>query len=325
APERAMLAYLASPLLRESGLMEAVLGPELRIEQLDRRSGRLYWSLPRVADSALVKSLSVQPDSLKWGLDVAGLSTLGKIWLRDSQRVLVQMPVKDFQLDSLKSYEIGLPEGLSYRFSAQELRDLLRAYALYNGPAIFSWEGPEGKTSIANHMAPVARGGEPTLSKLIEDMFPDSLAQEEKVQALLAFVSDDIEYEFHGQREIFMKPHETILAGRSDCSGKVVLFASLLEQIEQPYLLVYLDNHICVGVTGDYPEDNQLHFDHQGETYYVAETTAEGFKIGSTELYDSYTPDDFLFLQAPGTNSKLYDLVAKDSVDFLTVEVSVSQ
>ena len=325
APGRAMLAYLSSPMLKESGLTEAVLGAELKIERLDRRSGQLFWSMPRTADSALIEAVSTEPDSLKWGLDVAGLSTLGKIWLRDSQRVLVQMPIDDFQIDTTRSYELGLPKGLSYRFTAQELRDLLRAYSLYNGPAIFSWEGPEGKTSIANHMAPVAKGGESTLTSLIKDMFPDSLPQEQKVQALLEFVSDDIDYEFHGQREIFMKPHETILAGKSDCSGKVVLFASLLEQIEQPYLLVYLDNHICVGVTGDFSTDNELNFDHEGKTYFVAETTAEGFEIGTTELYNSYTPDDFLFLQAPGQNSKLYDLMAEDSVDFLTVEVTVTQ
>ena len=70
----------------------------------------------------------------------------------------------------------------------------------------------------------------------------------------------------------------------SDCSGKIILYASLLEQTNTDYRLIYMDDHIAVAVEGDYSDRNELDFNLGDKTYSIAETTANGFQIGASML-----------------------------------------
>jgi hypothetical protein len=313
------LSYLSSPALSE--LQAQLLDPEVRFVAANRRKGEVYFSLPASYDSLRLRRLCARPDLIVKGKPVGGEIRLGKVKEADLSRQLIRFPYQHFRVDSSRvlrrqwgtyTYELTLPQ----------LRDLHKARTLYNSPAIFAYELFDGTRTIANHVAPIALPGEPSLTAFVQQLLPDSLPPEAQAQRLLDFVTEEIDYEFHGRREIFMKPHETLLHGQSDCSGKVVLFASLLEQIDYPYLLVYLDNHICVGLPGDFSPQNGLYFDHDSVRYAIAETTVAGFEIGQTRLVEPITEAEIRFLQAPGHQSKLYHFTRGDSIGFLTVQMA---
>ena len=59
-----------------------------------------------------------------------------------------------------------------------------------------------------------------------------------------------------------------------------------------------------------------MFFLHEGETFTIAETTAEGFAIGKSELIEPMETWHYKFLQKPGKNTKLFDLWRNDSLEF---------
>ena len=80
------------------------------------------------------------------------------------------------------------------------------------------------------------------------------------------------------------KPNEVLMTRGSDCSGKVILYSSLLEQTEVDHRLIYADGHITVAVEGNYGDWNNMNFNIGDKVYSIAETTAKGFIIGSSRL-----------------------------------------
>jgi hypothetical protein len=319
-----LITYLASPRFTHPGFRDQILPPGVALEKIDPYQRKAYFSIPREYDSLRLARMSLSLDSITYGTDAGGNSFIGRVWLEDEARRLFCLSYDQLRVDSTLTLRQSLGP-YDYEVSLLHLRDLLEARSLYDSPAIFVWDGPRGRSSIANHLAPIALPGEPSLQALVQQILPDSLPPEAQAQRLLDFVCAQVDYEYHGQYEIFMKPHETLLNGKSDCSGKVVLYASLLEQIGHPYLLAYFDGHICVGVLGDFPSNNDMSFDHEGQRYHLAETTVPGFKIGQTRLEPAITGDQILFLQLPAYESKLYHLATGDSVPFLTVNVPANQ
>ena len=90
------------------------------------------------------------------------------------------------------------------------------------------------------------------------------------------------------------------MAGRGDCSSKSILLASLLEQINEDYLLVYYKDHITVAVRkGKFPNNNGLTFMREGETWLIAEATVPGFQIGETIVENKLIFKDVEYVQRP--------------------------
>lgn len=296
------------------------LGDWARFEHIDYQGGQVYFSGPKSED-ANTRLLEICRDTSQIEFSSPAITghRLGPVFLKDTSRLLFSFPRTLFSIDSATSISRQLGK-FTYELGLEELRDLHKNKTLYNSPAIFVRTDRSGaRFSIANHMAPVALPSEPTLEGLIKQIIPDDMPMEEQIQNLLDFVTKEIQYDSHGRYEIFMKPHEILLSGKSDCSGKVVLFASLLEQIGHPYLLLYMDGHIAVGVPGNFSKSNNMNFEHEGTQYFVAETTLPGFAIGISKLQPVMTEDMFRYLQYPGQQSKLYQILTGDSLGFLEI------
>jgi len=78
-------------------------------------------------------------------------------------------------------------------------------------------------------------------------------------QRLLDFVTEELDYDPSDAIsgiEVLKRPNEVLMTKSSDCSGKVILYASLLEQTNIDYRLVYFDGHIAVAVEGEYGNRN---------------------------------------------------------------------
>jgi hypothetical protein len=154
----------------------------------------------------------------------------------------------------------------------------------------------EGSTSknqpkivFANHGIMVAKPNEPSLKRLADELLKDvGDNREARIQRLLDFVSNEIEYSYTeavAPRETLKRANETLMTRIGDCSNKTILLASLLEQIGEDYILLYCPRHITVAVPqGNYENENKLDFVYENKPYLIAESTLPGFQIGKTRV-----------------------------------------
>lgn len=316
----AVINYLALPDFTLPDFQAQTIGTDARFERVNRRRGLLYFSVPRphLHDQNLI-NLVTDTSCIEYGVIDGRQMKLGRVSTWDTSRLLIRFPDSLLLLDTTRvlTRDFG---SASYRIPLPELRDLMTARGLYNSPALFvvGYTDDGRQRVIANHAAPIARYGVPSLTDLVWQLTDSTQSMEMQAQALLDFVTQKIEYREYDKYEVFLKPHEVILSGRGDCSGKVVLFSSLLHQAQIPHLLVYQKAHICVAIPGDFPSRNGMSFEHQGQIYFIAETTVRGFRIGHTRFYPPSTPETFQYLQYPGKQTKLFDLSKQDSLPFAT-------
>jgi len=162
-----------------------------------------------------------------------------------------------------------------------------------------------------------------SLERLVSRIVTQSHTSEEAGQRLLDFVSEDIEY-FHIKRkkqgivdQNLKTPYDILDCRKANCSGKTILYASLLEQSGIEYVIVYLRDHTVVAITGDFPNNNKMSFYLDGKKFYFAETTCPGFRIGKTCLRkdQEYSIKDANQIQFMGKNPAIYDLIVKRWID----------
>jgi hypothetical protein len=320
----AVLAYLARPDFVHPEFAEQALGPGVFFLGFDRNADRVFFAARREGWREHAARLCA--DSSQLGRDLPAYRWMPdeSFPVEDSAYACFAFPRSAFQVDSSRVLERKLGN-YTFRLTLGELREYYSAASLFNAPALFlDTAGRPRPLAIGNHAAPIALPGTPSLQALAAAVADSQLSPEAQAQQLLDFVTNEIRYQSHGRYEIFMKPHEVLLTGRSDCSGKVVLYSSLLQQIGLPHLLVYLPSHICVGLPGRYAEENGMAFTHEGQRYSFAETTLPGYQIGRSETEPSLPPDSIQYLQVPGKSTRLYSLRSRDSLAFAVKLVEVN-
>ncbi|MEZ4850637.1 MAG: hypothetical protein R3B93_18885 [Bacteroidia bacterium] len=323
----AVVNYLVLKGFSNADFAFQTLGENVTCERYDPYRKEIYFSALNDAHFLeLVDNICTDTSVVDYGVIApkSGKVYLDKLVMKDTTKMLFRFPSSYLKIDSTRIITQKFGK-ITYQMSLYDLRNFLSAENLYNGPALAVTDTtPNGTLKVmANHAAPIARPGEPTLNQLISQLTDSTQSLERKAQRLLDFVSFEITYKNHGKHEIFMKPNETLLAKASDCSGKVVLYSSLLSQLEIPHILVYTPGHICVGVKGDFDKSNGMYFDHETGRYFLAETTVGGFQIGQTRLVNPIREEVFEYLQFPGKYSKIFDLVMMDSLEFAVMEIEV--
>ena len=103
------------------------------------------------------------------------------------------------------------------------------------------------------------------------------------------------------------KPNEVLYSKKAICGGLAITLASLLEQTNVDYKLLYLDHHLTIAVEGNYGNTNGLTFDFGGRNYSIAESTTPGFRIGQSILKKPIRVEDIRYVQRPGKTSKVYN------------------
>lgn len=320
--QAAVATYLYLPQFSFSGFARQVFEHDVVSYGYDPVNKFVYLGVPNdmvEQGQEAFATICASPEEVEIAKGYEAVKWLGPDLERDSDssRTIIRFHAGSMVLDSTQviTRTLGKQE---ISVSLWELGDSFRHRYAYNGPALALAPGP-GDISyvIANHAAPMSDTHDPILRRFIEDLLgPQQETLADTAQALLDFVTKSIRYTHHGDLEIFMRPMDVLLAGEADCSGKVILYGSLLNQVGIPFLLVYLNGHITIGVQGTYPKSNGMFFLHEGDTYTLAETTAEGFEIGKSELIDPMETWHYKFLQKPGKAEKLYDLWRNDSLEF---------
>ncbi len=224
-----------------------------------------------------------------------------------------KMPLDNLKFDIEQVLDFG-----SYQISLREMADFMSLQSVYGGTLEVHSPGKKTLASIllANHGAFVAKPKEPSLQRFVATYFNNlprakTYTREDRVQSLLDYVTKHIQYdskEASSQKEWLKRPNETLISRRGDCSNKTILFASLLEQIDEDYLLIYLPGHISVAVRrGQFPTRNGLNFRWQGDEWVVAETTVFDFHIGGEVIENSELFKQIEYLQRPSQPGVLYN------------------
>jgi hypothetical protein len=177
------------------------------------------------------------------------------------------------------------------------------------------------KVIFANHGIMVAKPNEPSLKRLTDDLLKDVPDDREKrVQRLLDFVSNEIEYSYTeavAPRETLKRADEVLMTRIGDCSNKTILLASLLEQIGEDYVLLYCPRHITVAVPqGNYADENKLDFVYENKPYLIAESTLPGFQIGKTRVGQFEQLINVNYVQSPKQIDLIFDAKSYTYLNF---------
>lgn len=298
-------------------LTSYLTGMEARLVKYDRIREMLYFSMPPESRKQ-IGNICRDTSTLVSGDHIADWKSLDGVMIPADEGILVRFEDSLFQVDPDRMIEKGL-----LSLSVQEFYEMSINEGIYNGPILFATELADGTPAmIMNHSAPIAYQGNEMLTRLANKIVSDPRQPEQSAQELLDYVTREITWEDHQGQEIIMRPHEIIFLGRADCSGTVVLYASLLAQLDIPHLLLYLPGHVSVAVGGTFGEENGLTFEHEGRAYSWAETTDPGFVIGKTKLAGELGPAQIEQIQLPGQETRLFDVRTGDSLDFVTATVS---
>ncbi len=311
-----VLSYLAQPRFSNSDFLEQITGVRAKLELFDLDENTVYFSIPTSSyDEAVLDRLSKRPKAISFGKTKDGKFEgerleLGDYVLHKPRHHFLRFPSDDFKVDPSSQIAIRYPSG-TYTLSMQELQDFIKNKSVYGG-YINAETGRDSYSvhMIANHGAFVAKKKEPSLDRLVNALVPKGTSNEGAAQKLLDFVSGEATYlesDAKNTTEVLKRPNEVLMTKGSDCTGKVILYASLLEQTGIDYRLIYTDGHITVAVEGDFRNANGMSFKIGEKQFSIAETTADWFRIGSSTLDTPITLQEIKYFQRPGKDSKIYN------------------
>jgi hypothetical protein len=329
----AVLSCLAQPGFAGTKVSEQVLGP-VRLELLQLPAREVYFSAPSPdltgeAFDVTVARFVVDPKRVvQANDDGAGRLRLGDYSLRRSEEksVFFKTPIDNIKFDP--ETVLRFPFGpATYTLDMRELSDFLRNKSIFGGRIIArTGESHEGRPVVfANHGALVARPGETSLRRLVDELTRDITTDGEgaraaRVQRVLDFVSREIKYNLREATydfELLKRPNEVLMSGESDCSNKAILLGSMLEQLGEDYLFVYTPGHITVAVQqGGFPVSNGLWVEWEGQAWLIAEGTAPGFRIGVDHLRDEARLKQFQYVQRPRDRDAIFDVATRRQLSF---------
>lgn len=205
-------------------------------------------------------------------------------------------------------------KNVNYSLSLEEMRNFTNNSQVYGGKVVaeMSRTTNESPIAFANHGIMVAKPNEPSLQRLTGELLKETEdSREKKIQRLVDFVSNEIEYSYTeavGGGETLKRADEVLMTRSADCSNKTILLASLLEQIGEDYILLYCPQHITVAVPqGNFPNENKLDFKWNGKPWMIAETTLPGFQVGKTQVQNFNKLTKIQYVQNPKETNIIFD------------------
>lgn len=296
--------YMSQPEFVSKDFVQQITGTQAQLQLFDMDEMMLYFAINRkdFDSSVTLNKLTINPERVQFGFPGDGVMILGEYILKGTERYLFRFPKDDFIVDSTSSVKIPMGSFI-YTVTVKELADFAENFSIYGNR-----NDPEVRKDIyvADHGAFISIKNEPSMKRLTEQLVLQSDSKEIKAQKLLDFVTSNIKFsqlEAYSGYEVLKRPNEIIMSGKSDCSGLTILYASLLEQTDMDYLLIYYPGHINVGVSGNFAVKNSQKIIYGKKTYAIAETTVKGFIIGETMLEKDFTVEQIKYIQKPGNNS----------------------
>jgi len=328
AAARSLTSQMAQPLFGGREIEVAfTLDSRIALEVYVVDAGMLYFSIARGVDLEKFYALATDRTSIRFGVNGTGQTItntasdplrLDNYVYRGTDTLFASIPVAMLRVDESRVLEF-LVHGTLFDPSIGELDHMVRRMNWYLGSRYVQ----NGSNIFVNHAAFVVQD-DPALSRLAERLTYGASSDEERIQRLLDFVTA-IEYDHQIgflDTEIVRNPYQTIVSDKGDCGNKVILFASLLEQLGITYQLVYTGetsiSHIIVAVAGNFSNRNGLSYTYtDGRQFFLAETTIPDFRIGETDVTPVYLqPGQPLLIQEPGKDGDILNAVTGERVGY---------
>lgn len=305
---------VAQPRFSGDSMLYKMTGADAELERFYVDTKKIMFSCLYTKLDDVLSKLAIHKDSVKVDRPVEEK-------LNPDARVSFEMNVNNFKIDTSKlietkynnaTYKITIPQMVGFVTMKSNLRG--GAFAVT----------PAGQTMISHGVA-VAVKGEPSMSDLVRQLTDKTKSTEANAQKLLDFVTNEIEYsdaEANSGGETIKRPDEVLFTRNSDCSGKTILYASLLQQLNCKWCILYYDRHVCIGVAGKYKPADAAKITLDSTTYYVAEITAPGALIGENYWQEKRKVQDVEFYHIPENGTEIIDYKTKKPLEFLKKTVS---
>lgn len=287
-----------------------------------------YFTFPQTPAEEFQEFLAkhfVDASKLDYGFEENGRVELGKYTLTKSPEAFhfFRTPLDNVRIDTKQHLSFPF-SNTTYTASLEELKNLTNNSQLYGGKLVTQapTRKDEPQMIFANHAIVVAKPDEPSLKRFADELLKDvGNNREARIQRLVDFVSNEIEYSFSealSNRELLKRANETLMTRNGDCSNKSILLASLLEQIGEEYILLYCPRHITVAVPqGNFSNDNKLDFTWNQKNWVIAETTAPGFQIGISTVVEPNKLTSVKYVQDPKNSNVIFDANSYEVLKFL--------
>ncbi len=317
--------FISQPSFSGDYIFYKVTAAKANLERYYVDTKQLYFTCNKqdYTDANLNKFV-INKDSITLAKEENGSLVLGTLNYNDTSKVFFKMPLSNFKVDSTKIIETPYNENLKYKITLPQILNFTYLRSTLGGGAIAI---TEDQHHFMNHGSVVAKAGEPSLSDFVNQLTKQVTTTEEKAQALLDFVTNEIDYnqkEADNGYETIKRPDEVMFTKNSDCSGKAILYASLLQQLNAKWCLFYFKNHICVGVAGKYEQDKPHKFKLNGTEYYLAEITDPHAKIGKDSWNGEMNETNLEYYQVSDKGSDVFSYKTNKKLDFVTGKVSSS-
>ena len=308
---RVIISYMAQQKFSGAEFTKQVTGTDAELEVFNVREGMLYFSIPVASyNEKTLDMLTLNRAKVEFAQPEGDKLRLGKYGYRNPGHYFFRFPAEHLRVSRDRQVKIDFGNA-SYDINMDELTGYLTNRNIFGGFLHFVEGVKQGREAIAsNHGVVVAKPGEKSLERLVAGLTQHQDPIEIKAQKLLDFVTSKVKFDGTTtlyKAEILQRPNEVLMAREADCSGKVILYASLLEQWGIDYRILYLDDHITVAVEGNFPNENGLRFMIDDKPFTIAETTASGFIIGKSRVNKPMRVQNFRYFQKPGPNAKIFD------------------
>ena len=310
--ERSVVSYLMA---RNHGgsTIEEQLYPDVNPVLFDPETMMIYFSLQQSLCDAERRKEIMAPyvdsvDRVWWNRDDGERMWLGKYRGRLSEEngCVCRTSLKNLRIDPER--EVLFPYSRTVvSVTLRELAESIDNYHIFGGKSRLPTVNRRDRNRrFFNFGAFVSKPGDPPIERLANDLMAlidGESTREAKIQACLDFVTEDLLYvdeEAEGGDEVPKRSIETLMHGEADCGNKSILFASLLEQIDEDYLLVYTPGHHSIAVSrGAFSKKSKGAFQYEDTDWVLCETMTPGFQIGVDEPVRQVRFPDIEFIQRP--------------------------
>lgn len=328
--QKTALHYLYNSSLISDTFSRILWDDPIDMRGINSEERMMYFLFPRTLNRATtMQKVALDTSLIEFAPCETGMCDFGGMHGKIDGYFAFKMPLTNLKVDSNKKFQCNL---LNEKFicSYKELMQNLDSTTCYSGPEFLDISGyilnAETACNIGIYISKKNRN--PLVKKLASHLIEGLQSNEEKAQRLLDFVTNEIQYSYEDHwynAEVTKLSHEVLLSGEADCSGKSTLLASLLEQCDIPYCLLYFDRHINVGVKGNFKDENHYVFKLKKETYYMAETTVPKFKIGESRLSNSEILEKVIFYQIPYRSKNVIEAKTNSAIPFVPISTEYDE
>ncbi|MBP6660701.1 MAG: transglutaminase domain-containing protein [Chitinophagales bacterium] len=304
---------IAQPDFTGDSLLYKMIGAEANLEMFYMDTKKIIFSCDKNKLNEVLSKLAINKDSI---ISKQPNETKSQ----SDTKIFFEMNVINLKIDTSKVIETKY-NNATYHITIPQMVDFVTMKSNLRGGAFAVT--PNGQTMISHGVA-VAIKGEPSLSDLVNQLTDKTKSVEVNAQNLLDFVTNEIEYsnaEATSGGETIKRPDEILFTRNSDCSGKTILYASLLQQLNCKWCILYYDKHVCVGIAGNFKTKNTSKISIDGIDYYIAETTAPNAIIGEDYWKGKLSADYLEFYQIPANSADIIDYQTKKPLEFLKMKV----